>query len=350
MRILLCTVPFKPLVGGLETVSGLLADCFSHAGHEVTLVTRTRSDALDTAPYRIVRDPSSWQLARLVRDADVVFHNNISLRFAWPLLWLRRPWVVVHHVWIPNAGLAGRIKRLVLRQAVNVAVSGAIAASLPVPCTVVPNPYADDVFRLPDERTPRDKQLVFIGRLIPEKGVDVLLRAIQLLAVNGRRLHLEVVGTGPEEAALRRLAHELGIASQVSFPGRRTGHELATLLAAHRVIVVPSVWDEPFGMVCLEAMACGCVPVVARSGGLPEAVGAAGAVVARADPAALAEALDRLIDDEPRLSAFRELAPAQLAKHTRERVGRQYLQILEAARRGRPHGVAALHSSGKEVH
>ncbi len=334
MRILLCTVPFRPLVGGIETVSELLAERLCHAGHDVTLITRTRSATPDDAPYRIVRDPSLWRLVQLVRDAEVVFHNNISLRFAWPLLWLRRPWVIAHHTWIPATGLAGRVKRLVLGRAVNVAVSSAIAASLPVPCRVVPNPYADDVFTASDAPVTRAQPLIFVGRLIGDKGVDVLLHALQLLATGGRRLTLDIVGTGPEEPALRALATRLGIASQVQFLGRRTGRDLAALLHAHRVLVVPSVWEEPFGVVCLEAMACGCVPVAARSGGLPEAVGAAGIVVERANPLALAQALDALTDDEVRLAALRAQAPAHLARHTREQVGLLYVKVLEAACRG----------------
>lgn len=334
MRILLCTVPFRPMIGGIETVSELLADRLCAAGHEVTLVTRTRSDTRDAAPYRIVRDPSLWQLVRLVREAEVVFHNNISLRFAWPLLWLRRPWVIAHHTWIPVSGLAGRVKRLVLRRAVNVAVSRALAASLPVPCEVVPNPYADDVFAASQVPALRAQQLIFVGRLIGDKGVDVLLNALHLLAAGGRRMSLAVVGTGPDEPALRALATRLGIESQVQFLGRRTGSDLAALLHAHRVLVVPSVWEEPFGVVCLEAMACGCVPVAARAGGLPEAVGAAGILVERANPLTLAQALDALMDDEALLATLRAAAPAHLARHTREQVGLQYVKVLEAARRG----------------
>lgn len=317
------------MIGGIETVSELLAERFSRAGHEVTLVTRTRSHVADTAPYRIVRDPSLRQLTRLVRDADVVFHNNISLRFAWPLLWLRRPWVLVHQMWIPTTGLAGRVKRMVLGHAINVAISRAVAASLPVPCRIVPNPYADDVFTSSGGARAREDELVFVGRLVSGKGVDVLLRALGLLKEGGRALRLDIVGSGPEDSALRDLARELGIERQVNFLGSRKGHDLATLLASHRVMVVPSIWEEPFGVVCLEGMASGCVPVVARSGGLPDAVGAAGIVVPRADARALADTLRGLIDDEPRLEAFRAQAAGHLARHTRERIGLEYLQIIE---------------------
>lgn len=335
MKILFCSVPFRPSVGGIETVSALLAERFAGAGHDVTLVTRTASDAPDDCGYRVVREPGLRQLASLVAWADVVFHNNISLRFAWPQLWLHRTWVVAHHTWIPQRGLAAAVKRMVLRHARQIAVSHALARSLPAPCTVVPNPYADDVFRMSpeDEAVPRDTELVFVGRLVSDKGVDVLLDALALLARRGRRLRLSVVGDGPEATALAARARRLGIEGKVSFLGRRGSRELAALLRTHQVLVVPSVWEEPFGVVALEAIACGCVPLVARSGGLPEAVGRCGLVVARGDPHALAQGIRSLVDQPQVLAGFRAEAPAHLERHGRDRVARDYLQVIEDAHR-----------------
>jgi glycogen synthase len=86
MKILLCSVPFRPSTGGIETVSAVLAEQFHRRGHAVTLVTQTPAGEPDSEPYPIVRRPSTAQMWRLVKQADVVFHNNISLRMAWPLL------------------------------------------------------------------------------------------------------------------------------------------------------------------------------------------------------------------------------------------------------------------------
>ncbi len=332
MKILFCSVPFRPAVGGIETVSEILAERFKGVGHEVTLVTQTPCDESEHAGYRVVRKPTALQMMRLVAWADVVFHNNISLRFAWPQLLLRRPWVVAHHTWIAGGGLAARMKRRVLRHATHIAVSKAVAKSLPVPCTMVPNPYADHVF-VPTEGGHREGQLVFLGRLVSDKGVHVLLDALALLAQCGKRVRLTVVGEGPEEASLRQQASALGLTGQVSFIGRRSGAALAAVLREHRVLVVPSVWEEPFGVVALEAMACGCVPLVTRSGGLPDAVGAAGVVVARDDSTALARGIDELVDNPQALSGCRAAAPAHLERHTRERVARAYLQVIEDAHR-----------------
>ncbi len=330
MNILLCSVPFHPSVGGIETVSALLAERFQRLGHRVIVVTQTPSGEAGRDDFEVVRRPSAARLFELVRWSDVVFHNNISLRLAWPLLLLRRPWVVAHHTWIPARGLAGRLKRLVLRHASHIAVSWAVADSLPVDCRVVPNPYADDVF-VRTEGVARTRELIFVGRLVSDKGVDVLIDALALLVQRGRRVRLTVIGDGPELPALRQQATRLGVANLIDFAGQRSGQQLAASLNAHHVLVVPSVWQEPFGVVALEAMACGCVPLVSRSGGLPDAVGAAGVVVASGDRPALAQAIDQLLGDPRALERLRRAGAVHLERHTRDRVARDYLQALADA-------------------
>ncbi|MFM9916343.1 MAG: glycosyltransferase family 4 protein [Rhizobacter sp.] len=327
MNILFCSVPFRPSVGGIETVSALLAERFQRQGHRVILVTQTAGVPADSDEFDVVRRPSVRRLCQLVGWADVVFHNNISLRFAWPQLLMRRPWVVAHHTWIPTLGLAGRIKRLVIRRASNIAVSHAVAKSLPVPSVIIPNPYADDLFvRAPAAR--RSRELVFVGRLVSDKGVAVLIAALGQLASCSRRVGLTVVGDGPELAALRRQASDLGVSEQIDFCGRRVGSELVSLLNDHQVLVVPSVWQEPFGVVALEAMACGCIPLVSRSGGLPDAIGGGGVVVPLGDIDALARAIDGLLGNSTQMEHLRSAAPAHLERHTRDRVARDYLHII----------------------
>ncbi len=336
MNILFCSVPFAPSVGGIETVSALLAERFHRAGHRVVLVTQSPSALADSEPFEVVRRPSARRLFELVRRAEVIFHNNISLRLAWPQLLVRRPWVIAHHTWIPTHGLAARLKRLALSRAANIAVSRAIAGSLPVRASVVPNPYADDVFvRTSSAR--RDRDLIFVGRLVSDKGVDRLVAALGLLAERGVTPGLTVVGDGPEIDALRAQASTLGVAGRIRFVGRQVGPALVATLNEHRVLVVPSVWEEPFGVVVLEGLACGCVPLVARSGGLPDAVGDCGMVVARDDPAALAQAIETLLADDAMLETYRARADAHLARHTRERVADDYLRVLSDACAVRAH-------------
>ncbi len=330
MNILFCSVPFYPSIGGTETVSALLAEHFHRAGHRVVLVTRSAAAGPERDPFEVVRQPSAARIFDLVRKADVVFHNNISLRFAWPQLVLRRPWVVAHHTWIPRHGLAARLKRAVLGRAANIAVSRAVAQSLPVASTIVPNPYAAEVFAR-DDRAPRNDDLVFVGRLTTEKGVDRLVAALRLLAERGVRVGLTIVGDGPEAPALHQQAAAAGLTGRIRFVGWQVATELVETLNRHRVLVLPSVCEETFGVVVLEGLACGCVPLVTRSGGLPDAVGDCGVVVARDDAAALADGIEALLGDDGLQEAYRARAPDHLLRHTPERVADDYLRVLTDA-------------------
>ena len=330
MKILMNSVPFWPSVGGIETVTAVLASELHAAGHPVRLMTQTPADVPDSAPFEVLRVPTARQCWQAHRWADVVLHNNISLRAAWPPLIDRsRPWVIAHHIWTPRSGV-GRLKHLVMPAATHIAVSRAIAASVDVPTTVIGNPYDDALFRL-DPAVARSRELVFLGRLVSDKGIDVLLDALAELRQRGRDLMLTVIGTGPEEAALRARALRLGVATQVRFAGILRGAALVEALNAHQLLVVPSVWEEPFGVVALEGLACGLLPVVTRSGGLPDAVGGCGLVVAKGSPTALADGIERALTDEDLRAALRAAAPAHLAAHSPQGVARSYLRVLEAA-------------------
>src|SRR5262249_3490861 len=152
-----------------------------------------------------------------------------------------------------------RLKRYLLRYAaVSISVSRAMAEDLGTPSVVILNAYRDHLFRtLPG--VPRTRDLVFLGRLVSDKGVDLLLAALGRLAEDGLRPELTIVGDGPELPALYAQAQRLGLANQVEFTGTRTGDELVHLLNRHRIVVVPSRYNEPFGVAALEGTACGCV-------------------------------------------------------------------------------------------
>lgn len=346
MNILLCSVHFRPSVGGIETMSALLADGLCAAGHDVTVVTQTPGTERDVRGerLRVLRAPAAHELMRAVRRADVVLHNQISLRLAWPLLLLRRPWVVVHHTWLPEEGpsaAAGRIKRLALRFACNVAVSRALADALPVPCRVVPNCYDAALFRIVDG-IPREREFVFVGRLVSDKGCALLVHAMALLRARRRYPRLTIIGDGPEEPALRDRVLRWGLTPQVDFAGRLSGEPLVRALNAHRFVVVPSVWEEPFGLVALEAQACGCRPLVADSGALPEAAGPDALVFPKRDAAALATTMAQALlggpaDDLPSAARARHLRA-----HDPSRTISDYLEVLaDALDRHRPVARAA---------
>lgn len=142
---------------------------------------------------------------------------------------------------------------------------------------------------LPTDGPPR---LLFVGRLVPEKGVDWLLRSVAQLP---RPVHLDIAGTGDHRAALETQVERLGLADRVTFHGWVDGLALEALVDGARAVVVPSVWHEPAGLVPLEAAARARPVVAARVGGLPEyAHPSFSHLVPPNDDAALTDALYRL--------------------------------------------------------
>lgn len=336
MKILHYSPAFLPQIGGLELNVANIATQIQKAGHDLTLVTRTPGTGPDGFPFRVVRCPSRREFLRWTRWCDIFFQANVSLRGLWPLLLVRRPWVVSHHSWYCRTdgriAWPDHIKRWLLRfAAASIAVSQAMADDVDGPAVhsvVIPNPYRDGLFRLlPD--VARTEELLFVGRLVSDKGVDILLEALGLLAGVGLSPRLAVVGDGPEHRRLAEQARHLGIADRVELLGTRTGEELVRILNRHRILVVPSRYNEPFGIVALEGIACGCLVVGSQGGGLPEAIGPCGLTFRNGDAADLARVLAPLLRDS---GAGRELlarAPEHLAAHSSERIGRAYVQVLE---------------------
>jgi len=335
MRVLIYSRAFLPMIGGLESSVANVAAEMVRRGHELVIVTTTPGDLREELPYPVLRNPSARTFLRWMRWCDVFHHANVSLRGLWPLLLVPRPWVVVHQSWYrrPNGRIAwqDRLKRFALRFAAgSISISQAIADDLARPSTVINNGYRDALFRrLPG--VDRDHDLVFVGRLVSDKGADILLEALRLLAHRGQSPGLTVVGDGPERKALEAQAQRLGLADRVRFLGTQTGEDLVRIMNQHRILVVPSRYNEPFGIVALEGIACGCVVVGSVGGGLKDAIGACGRVVPNADPAALAEALESLLRDPGAAADLLRAAPGHLAAHTIERVTQRYLEVFAAA-------------------
>jgi glycosyltransferase involved in cell wall biosynthesis len=137
-------------------------------------------------------------------------------------------------------------------------------------------------------------RILSVARLIPAKGVDVLIRAFARL--NGAA-YLDVVGEGHEAATLQGLARDLGVSDRVRFLGLRD--DVAELLREADVFVHPARWAEAFGLAIAEAMASGCTVVGSRVGAVPELIEheMTGLLVPAGDDDALAGALRRLAAD-----------------------------------------------------
>jgi glycosyltransferase involved in cell wall biosynthesis len=141
--------------------------------------------------------------------------------------------------------------------------------------------------------------VAFAGRLVREKGVDVLLSAFADVAKRLPAARLVLVGDGPERPVLEKQVRDLGIAERVEVTGRLSPEETQGRLAGAWIQAVPSRWPEPFGMVATEAMMRGAAVVASDIGGLPEIVehGRTGLLVPPGDARAFAAALLRLLQD-----------------------------------------------------
>jgi glycosyltransferase involved in cell wall biosynthesis len=147
------------------------------------------------------------------------------------------------------------------------------------------------------------RQLLFVGRLVERKGVPYLVKAVELLS-RDLPVHLSIVGTGPDEGALRRQVAELRLDQLVTFHGFVTSVELAELYRNCDVFVLPAVFDakgdtEGLGVVLIDAMSHRRPVVASGVGGIVDLVidGQTGLSVPPADVSALAGALRRLLTD-----------------------------------------------------
>jgi glycogen(starch) synthase len=329
MNIAFQSLVYWPHVGGIETVARLLAEEIASLGHAVTVLTETPAASEEPSKVSVLRSPSWSRQTKVLRESDVVLMFGTSLKFLPLAIAARCPTVVSHHGWYDGWRPAAVLKRQINRFTRNVAPSRAVALALGAPAEVIQNPYDDSVFRRLRQVT-RSRDFAFVGRLVSDKGLALLVEAVSELARQGLRPSLTIVGTGPEESRCREAARVAGVDAQIEWAGEQKGEALAQLLNGHRVLVVPSVWNEPFGVVALEGLACGCAVVGSAGGGLPEAMGPVGRTFPNGDARALAGAM-RAALSEP-LSTPDEVEK-HLRGHTRQAAARRYLAVLQGAAR-----------------
>jgi D-inositol-3-phosphate glycosyltransferase len=177
--------------------------------------------------------------------------------------------------------------------------------------SVVPCGVDIDAFSVDGPVAPRTdrKRIVSVGRLVPRKGFETLIRALpdipdaELLIVGGSAR--EALGGDAEAQRLQRLATQFNVAGRVQLLGAVTRKEMPPLLRSADVVAC-TPWYEPFGIVPLEAMACGAPVVAAAVGGIRDTVvdDVTGVLVPPKDPAALAEEIGALLADPKRRKAM----------------------------------------------
>ena len=128
---------------------------------------------------------------------------------------------------------------------------------------------------------------------------------------------------------MQELAKRLGLDDQVQFRGAQSGAELAATLNQHQILVVPSKYDEPFGVVALEGIACGCAVIGSSGGGLPEAIGPCGITFSNGDIGALESAMERLLTRPLEREGLIAAGPKYLARFQPRLVAQRYRELFE---------------------
>jgi glycosyltransferase involved in cell wall biosynthesis len=198
------------------------------------------------------------------------------------------------------------------------------------PLAVIPQFGVDPViFALRERHSEAGNFCVgYIGRLVPEKGIDLLIKALSKIADPWR---LDIIGQGQERASLERLVHKLNLADRITFVGQIPSVRIPDFYHQLDAIVIPSrtkpSWKEQFGRVIIEAMASGVPVIGSDSGAIPDIIGNAGLIFPENDEAALTERLQSLMNDsrlrgelavQGRARAVEHFTHAQVAAETVE--------------------------------
>ncbi len=200
------------------------------------------------------------------------------------------------------------------------------------PLAVIPQFGVDPDIFLPlehDAAPDHVPHIAYAGRLVPEKGLDLLLEALAGLEGPWRAT---IQGNGPDEARLRALAERYDLMARVTFRPPVPSVDMPAFYQTLDALVLPSRtqenWTEQFGRVLVEAMACG-VPVVGSAAGeIPHVIGDAGIVFPENDVAALRVALTRLIHDPALRQDLGTRGRASvLAQFTQQHVAQQTIQV-----------------------
>ena len=325
MRVLFWSSTFWPSIGGVQTLAAKLLPALEDRGYQHIVVTpQSRDEKLNISRYQgipIHRFPF-WdamanvdrlgqvrqQIAELKRifAPDLIhincvsrcdfFHHLTDHLHSVPVV------VTLHSGWLPEADM---IVKRTLRSATWVV--GCSAATLDLGQRLVPEIHSRssvihnglDVPSLQPATLSFDPpRLLCLGRLVEDKGFDIALDALASLVDRFPQIILTIAGDGPARLDLEQRALGLGIGDAVRFTGWVNPEHIPDMVNSASMIVIPSRWQEPFGLVALEAALMARPVVAMHVGGLPEVVvhGQTGLLVEPENAEALAEAITVLLE------------------------------------------------------
>ena len=332
MRVLFWNQVYLPNIGGVEILTSRLARGLLAKGHEIAVVAdrhraelaeaevlegveihrlpfrRALGSTGEAAPVRVRLIHAVTAAAAKIKQQfapDIVHVNmadgnglfHLRTASAWRCATIVTPQAALDHRAEGETAIAGTLLDMADRvvavsetSAANVAERSGIARTAIeiIYPGIPPEAFAPAGAADP----PLDRTFVFLGRLVPEKGAGLLIEAIRKVP----SASLIIIGDGPQRAQLTAMAEGYRLAERVTFAGAVDDEERRRLLSRSLAIVVPSLHQELFGMVAIEAAMCGRPAIVSGAGGLAEAVadGLTGLHVPPGDIAALAGAMRTL--------------------------------------------------------
>lgn len=384
MRIAAVTCVYPPYRGGIGQAAERQSRLMVELGHEVHVFcpaaegepagVATGDDGITVHRFgplaRYNNSALLPGLARAMRGFDAAWIHYPFFGGAEPAAlgaWLHRiPYAVGFHMDVVGPGLRGAVLAAHSRTLAPVILRGARAVTVGSRDhalhsslgrrglrNLIELPYGVDTDRYspgtvsPDERRemgvdPDAPVIAFVGGMdVPHafKGVDVLLRAFAGSGLRDRA-QIVLVGDGELRAGYERTARDLGVAGRVRFLGRAPEDDLVRVYRMATVTVLPSTTEEEaFGIVLIEAMACGSPVVASALPGVRSVVGdgeqARGIATPPGDAAALAAALETMVDDAPVRDRFAERAlRAARGRYSRDAERRQLAVVLDRVRPG----------------
>lgn len=367
MRILIATQCFAPDVGGVESLMTGLAAALSGRGHRVLVCADRRRGLVAAAdsgyPFTIVRfgGPRPWRRQRKARYINRLLQRGEAdalITDSWKSLELLLPappvrvLCLAHGMEYPLAPAGAkrqRIQQTLARSAWVIANSrytadrlgpyrdneGAtvvIAPGIPVPAAPGPDLHS----RVDQALSGRGPRLISVARLLPHKGLDMVLAAMPALLSEYPQLVYVILGEGPDRERLLRLIAKYGVRDHVLLAGNVGEEERSAWLAASDLFVLPGrpVDDhiEGFGIAFLEAAWQGLPAVAGAGGGGADAVldGETGLVVNGEAPAAVQAAILALLADSERRRSLGGAAAARARDFQWESTVRRYEELLQA--------------------
>jgi len=277
--IVIMTRSFFPETGGIAVFGSILACGLENRNYKVEVITNSvidfGSSNKASVSFPILRRGKFFEVANLVQRADLVILSHFSIKyFIYPLIF-RKKRIVISHNAIQCDGhklnLKERFKNIIISQNLNVCVSNTLAKYYSNKPTVIRNGI-NLALDVSTDNSKFSKDLIFVGRPIPNKGLLTLLKAISVYEkMFHNTLRATVVTDLDKWPSTRKFIEKLGLASELNIVASLENDQVRKLMSQHRYIVVPTISEEPFGLVAIEGLHAGCIPIVSNFGGLREA-------------------------------------------------------------------------------